>query len=183
MRDPLITGLFSFASALVTAIFGPILVGKWKARSGKPGSQDAAAIERTGGASIGEAFSAPTAAPSARVWLRERTPAEVIARIKAIPPLSRPSVSQELFEGKWVRWDGTVYAVRDRNWGVHVAVRAADESSAFLSFDKSRRTELLDLREGDRLVFEAEVKEVDDQFVDVINPTILSHEHADPDPA
>ncbi|GJG85730.1 hypothetical protein tb265_09110 [Gemmatimonadetes bacterium T265] len=201
MSDASVAAASSVAVAIITAVVGPAVLARYKAR------REAALLAARGGrpsiparpgarrATVRPALAHPPAAPPAarpglhlraigltpradpaparRVVLREGGPRAVLDRLAAIPPLSRRAVAHELFVGRWADWGGVVHDVRESESGyaVHV-VDPDDGGAALLDFAADERPTLESLREGDRVRYAGRVTGAEDGFVILDSPTI-----------
>lgn len=144
MSDATVAAAASVAVAVITAVLGPAVLARYKARqaaltSARAGTRGAhgrparplaparpdprtgarlRALGLTGLAS--RAHRGEDAEP--RVVLREAGPRAVLDRMAEIPPLSRRAVAEELYVGRWAEWGGVVRAVREGEVGYHVDV-------------------------------------------------------------
>lgn len=165
MSDASVAAAASVAVAIITAVVGPAVLARYKARR-----KAALTAVRRGRPLIPSR--AGDASPH-RVVLREGSPRAVLGRLADIPPLSRRAVAHELFVGRWAEWGGVVRDVRESDSGYYVqVVDPEDGGAALLDFAADERPTLESLREGDRVRYVGRVTGAEDGLVTLDSPTI-----------
>jgi hypothetical protein len=109
-----------------------------------------------------------------KVYLQEKSPDEVVARIKSLNPLERELVAKQTYVGRWVRWSGTMLSVEPFRFlergGFTVTVGGGSSVFARLQFLPTERHLVEALQEGDLINYEAKITHVlgnDLHFTDV----------------
>jgi hypothetical protein len=110
-----------------------------------------------------------------KVYLREKSPDDIVARIKSLNPLERNLVTKQTYVGRWVRWTGTILSIRpssfSENGGFEITLGGGSFVYARLQFLPTERHLVEALQEGDLINYEAKIANVLDNdlyFTNVI---------------
>jgi hypothetical protein len=115
---------------------------------------------------------------SPRLWISERSLAEVNEALKAIKrPLQRQEMLRSGYVGRWVRWSGTVQSV-DRSSPTEgdfwVSVVSGRHDSLMLTVPKSDHAAVDALMEDDLIEYEGQLAELIGARLEVIHARILN---------
>lgn len=109
-----------------------------------------------------------------KIYLQEKSPDEIVARIKSLNPLERDLVARQTYVGRWVRWSGTILSVEPfrllETGGFIVTVEGGSPAFARLRFLPTEKHLVEVLQEGDLINYEAKITHVlgnDLYFTDV----------------
>jgi hypothetical protein len=109
-----------------------------------------------------------------KIYLQEKSPDEIVARIKSLNPLERDLVAKQTYVGRWVRWSGTILSVEPfrllETGGFTVTVEGGFPAFARLGFLPTEKHLVEVLQEGDLINYEAKITHVlgnDLYFTDV----------------
>ncbi len=99
-------------------------------------------------------------AESKRVFLREKSPAELFAALEDLPPLQAETVIEKSYLGRWVRWSGKFYDASTTPFNsISVAIEwERYRRTISVEFDEVWRAEIEQLRKGDSVRFEAKIQ-------------------------
>jgi len=97
-----------------------------------------------------------------KVYVREN-PREIVKSIRNTLPLGRAEVFNSTYAGRWVRWRGTIRGLRPSGpptdtFLVLVREPGDERSSVSLDFSPGQRPTVEQLREGDVIEYEAQIK-------------------------
>lgn len=100
-----------------------------------------------------------------KVYLNEKSPDEIVARIKSLKPLERDLVAERTYVGRWVRWSGTIltidsFRLLEREGGFTVTVGGDLFVYARLQFLPTEKHLVEVLQEGDFINYEAKMTHV-----------------------
>lgn len=95
--------------------------------------------------------------PMERVDARVSSPRDIAAFLNTVPPLSRGTVADEVYRGKWVTWRGTIASIQNRGYCLSALVETPDGAHVTLSFAPWERVHLEPYREGDGVAFEGQI--------------------------
>jgi hypothetical protein len=99
-----------------------------------------------------------------KVYLQEKSPNEVVARINSLNPLERDLVAKQTYIGRWVRWSGTILSVEPfrllESGGYTVTIGEGSFVFARLGFLPTERHLVEPLQEGDLINYEAKITHV-----------------------
>lgn len=149
--------LFTALIILATVTVGVLLVFRVFGRDTK----DAVPVEgsTTSEAPVVEPESPPES-ESPRVYVRERSPREILRTLNSLPPLERPAYFHKVYDGRWVRWSGVVSTIRELSFHIiEVTVRDSIGPITSLSFRPDERSSLESLRLGDRIMYEGMIED------------------------
>jgi hypothetical protein len=99
-----------------------------------------------------------------KVYLQEKSPNEVVARINSLNPLERDLVAKQTYIGRWVRWCGEILSIRSSSsfleggaFTVMVCDPLFGHAHASLEFLSTERHLVEPLQEGDLISYEAKI--------------------------
>jgi len=97
-----------------------------------------------------------------KVYVRE-SPREIVKSIRNTLPVGRAEVFNSTYAGRWVRWRGTILRVTPGGppadtFLVLVREPGDERSSVSLDFSSGQRPTVEQLREGDAIEYEAQIK-------------------------
>ena len=95
-------------------------------------------------------------------FLPEASVGELTALRRAIPASSRARLARKLWQGRWVRWGGEVREVSEQNKLLTIMVVDSRRGFVYLAFPLARRSVVTSLREGDRIAFTGQIRELND---------------------
>jgi hypothetical protein len=118
-----------------------------------------------------------------RVFLREKSPSEVVARVKSLNPLERSLVARQTYVGRWVRWSGTIHDIAPyashQSGGFTVAVGSGTFGSlvfARLAFLPTEKHMVEPLEEGDLISYEGKITDVVGNDIHLTSVTVAPSE-------
>ena len=117
----------------------------------------------------------PPLPPEERAYLPLRAAKEIREAMRALPPLSRDSAAKIAYVGKWIRSNGIVRTITERQQTLSVFVVAGD-GDYFLDFPLRKRPQIEALREGQEIRFEGQIHFVGDGHVSLIHVLISAAE-------
>ena len=99
-----------------------------------------------------------------KVYLQEKSPQEVVARINSLNPLERDLVAKQTYVGRWVHWSGEILSIRSSSsflkggaFTVMVGDHVLGHAHASLEFLSTERHLVEPLQEGDLISYEAKI--------------------------
>jgi hypothetical protein len=99
-----------------------------------------------------------------KVYLQEKSPKEVVARINSLNPLERDLVAKQTYVGRWARWSDTLLSIEPfrlfERGGYTVTVGGDSSGFARLEFLPTERHLVEPLQEGDLTSYEAKITHV-----------------------
>jgi hypothetical protein len=105
-----------------------------------------------------------SASEEPKVYLQEKSPKEVVARINSLNPLERDLVAKQTYIGRWVRWSDTLLSIEPFRFlergGYTVTVGGVSFVFARLEFLPTERHLVEPLQEGDLISYEAKITHV-----------------------
>lgn len=115
-----------------------------------------------------------------KIYLQEKSPEEVVARINSLNPLERDLVAKQTYVGRWVRWIDTVLSIKPfrflESGGYTVTVGGGSFAFARLKFLPTEGHLVEPLREGDLISYEAKIIHVLDNDVYLTDVTLTRPE-------
>jgi hypothetical protein len=97
-----------------------------------------------------------------KVFLREKSPGELINYLTNLPPLQREIVIEDSYIGRWVQWDGKVSSITtlpSKNININVS-KDGEGASASLLFSTSWREKIENLRIDDLIIYSGRIDSV-----------------------
>jgi hypothetical protein len=120
------------------------------------------------------------AAEEPKVYLQEKSPDEVVARINSLNPLERDVVAKQTYVGRWVRWSDTVLGIDPfrfgESGGYTVTVAGPSVGYARLLLLPTQRHLVEPLQDGDLISYEAKIKNVAGNNIYLTDVTLTPHE-------
>jgi hypothetical protein len=108
------------------------------------------------------------------------------AAIKAIPPLMREKMQDEMYLNRWVRWRAVISSVGRSLWGgyslmLHDAIDISERPGTFFAYFADEVAPALErVREGDIIDIEGRIYTFANDEIDIDHCEIISHEIAAP---
>lgn len=99
------------------------------------------------------------------------TPGVIMHELRLHPPLQRGQIEAERFKGRWVRWSGTVGALKEGDHCYQMTVQS-QTGVFFVTFPFSSSVLLNSILEGDEVLVEGQLRRAD-ECVELVNPNII----------
>ncbi len=115
-----------------------------------------------------------------KVYLQEKSPLEIEARINSLNPLERDLVTDQTYVGRWVRWSDTLLSIKPSSFiergGYTVTVGGRSFGFARLELLPTERHLVESLQEGDLISYEAKITHVFGNEVHLTDVTLTRPE-------
>lgn len=120
------------------------------------------------------------ASEESKVYLHEKSPQEVVARINSLNPLERDLVAEHSYVGRWVHWTGEILSIRSFSlflkggaFTVMVGDHVLGHAHAFLEFLSTERHLVEPLQEGDLISYDAKITRAFSSDVYLADVTVM----------